>query len=240
MANAQEIYDLCMYDLLEDGGLILGIVTVPQFIDALNLTLVDFIRETCPYKQIFTETIQAGVAMHDVPNSMMRVDLAFVGGRLIEQTTMDRISRATPNWRYELGMPRVWHADQIPIQKIEVAPAPHYNGTYIPGTAEPDPPHGQFGDFNITDFSGVLTPPEHGGLTMVGPQLMTPVAAITDPVPLIDDDFLLAYIGFGILERLFSGDNELKDPQRALFCRSQYEEGVNLLKSITCEPEEPA
>jgi hypothetical protein len=49
---------------------------------------------------------------------------------------------------------------------------------------------------------------------------------------LIPDEWALGYLPFGVLYRIFSGDNELRDPERADWYRSQYEEGIMLAALI--------
>jgi hypothetical protein len=61
------------------------------------------------------------------------------------------------------------------------------------------------------------------------------VTALTDPIPLLADDWAMGYLSFGMLARIFSGDNELQDNQRAAFCLSNYTEGINLGQAISGE-----
>lgn len=241
MASAQDILNQVLYDILEDPGIgpILGIVTVPQLIDILNLTITDFLTETGMWQVIFTSTVQLGVGVMSVPDQLMRVDDCFLAGALLGGSTITTVGRNYVAWRYAPGYPLYWHTDQLPPKTIELLPPPNYTGTYIPGTNEPDPPHGQFGSFSITDGLGVVeNPQQHQGLTMVGPAVLGNLIAAIDPIFIIPDDFALSALGFGVLQRLFSGDNELKDLARADFCRQQYLQIVATLKMVLGEPSE--
>ena len=70
---------------------------------------------------------------------------------------------------------------------------------------------------------------------MVGPIEPPAVAELGDTIPLLSNDVALGYLGFGVLERVFSSDSELKDPQRSLFCHSAYQEGINALRAMMSE-----
>jgi hypothetical protein len=147
------------------------------------------------------------------------------------------------NWRRELGLPKAWHGDMLPIKTIEIAPIPSYNGDYIPGPNEPNPPHAEYDQFWVSAVpSGggpavVESPAVHRDLTVVGPRKPTLVAALTDPIPLLPDDIALTYLGWGILERVYSGDNELKSEQGSQYCSAMYREGISLMRSISAEVE---
>jgi len=239
-ATVEDVYSEVCFDLLEDGGLVLGLVTFQQFIDYLNLVLVDLLKETGISVQIFTQTVQAGVSQYPVPEPIMRPDEAYLAGTLLEQSDVQDLNNRFTKWRYTPGYPLRWHNDEIPPQTVELVPVPNYTGAFIRGTAFPDPPNGQFGDWSasVETAPAVFTTesaPVTAALTVVGPVLPTPVVGLGDPFPEIADDFVLAYVSFGVLERIFSSDSELKDPQRALWARAQYREGIAILKAITGE-----
>ena len=236
MATARQVYDVVCWHLWEDNGLTLGIVTVQQFLDLLNLAIVDFLREGCPVWLIDTQQLFAGQPQYTVPDEMMRVDEAFLGGVYMEMTHASSLPTGSRGWRIEPGIPVAWHADELPIKLVEISPPPAFNGETISGPNEPGPPHAQQGSFDITDLSsGVIPPDQHGGLTLVGPRMATPVTDLGDEIPLLDDDFALAYLWAGVLRRLYSSDNELKDLARAEWCQAQFSEGISVLKQIGSE-----
>lgn len=245
MANVSEVYKQFLFDALEDPGVgpLLGVFTEAQFLVWFNDTLLDFLKETGLIKRIYTQTVFAGVGQYDLPDDIMRVDDVFLSGRLLPQTTVEALNNNSRNWRRTPGFPSGWYGDEIPIKTIGLGPTPAYNGQYIPGSAEPDPPHAQYDDFYATVETAptVFTrtsPPVHRGLTVVGPRAPEAVTSVDDPIPLLPDEFSLGYLVFGIWQRVFSGDNELKDEQRALYCGAQYAEGIALAKAITGEVEE--
>lgn len=241
MATVQDIYALFCYDLCEDGGLVLGIVSFQQFIDVLNQTIGDFLTQTGLCKTIFTQTVSAGVSKYGIPDDVMRVDDAFLSGYYLPQTSLSGLNNSLRNWRRTQGIPSAWHEDGLPIKTMELAVIPNYNGLYIPGPNEPDPPHAAYGDWWVSAYPAgggaavVQSPQATRALTIVGPQAPTPVAELVDPIPLIPDDFALAYLNFGCLARIFLGDNENKDEARGQFCANEYLEGVNLMRAITGE-----
>jgi hypothetical protein len=234
--TVQDIFDLFCFDLWEDNGLQLGIVSFQQFIDALNLAILDFCREGCLGFLIYTMSVFAGEADYVVPDQLMRVDEAFLGGVLLEMSRSSSLFTGARNWRTQTGTPQRWHLDELPTKTVELAPLPDLDSNFVPGPNEPAPPHAQTGSWNIiNDLGQVEEPDVHGALTLVGPTMPTPVAALNDPIPLVPDDFALAYLNFGVLKWIYSGDSELKDLTRAEWARAQFEEGVAILKAINGE-----
>jgi hypothetical protein len=105
------------------------------------------------------------------------------------------------------------------IQELGLAPAP------LPGP----PPYGVYWQINPADYN----------LTMVGAQGLT-TNVFTDLnalIPVIPDSFCF-YLGYGVLAMIFSTDGEAKDTQRAAYCNSRYQEGVNLGTQISGKMQE--
>jgi hypothetical protein len=235
MALVSEIYQQVTYDLLEDEALQLGIIDDPDFIDFFNLTLMDFLQRTGMLKLIQTQGILSGQSEYTVPDEMMLVESVFIAGRYLESSTTEEIANASRNWRRTVGIPKVYHEDQLPIKTVEVIPIPDYDGAFIPGPNEPDGPHAQTGEWSAIIDAAVVTAPVHRGLTLVGQAKPSLVTALTDPIPLLPDEFSLSYLAWGILARIFAGDNEVKNPEQAQFCAQQYQEGITLGRAITDE-----
>lgn len=244
MSNTvNDLYALACYDLLEDNGLVLGILTVQQYLDLVNLTLQDFLQRACFSSLVQTQYVSAGTGRYTYPDGMMRVDMAFLSGVLLEPSTVQALNNGLRQWRTDPGLPTRWHADELPLKTIELALLPNDTGVYVPGPSEPDPPHAQTG-WNVAFNGTTYTPDQHRDMTLIGPQLPAAVSALTDPLcfgsvasptAYIPQDFVLGYLGFGVLFRIFSGDNELKNGLLASWCEQEYEEGVQLLKAIMGE-----
>jgi hypothetical protein len=243
VAKVSDVYSVVTYDLLEDENLVLGILTFQQFIDMLNQTTLDFLTATGIIKAVYTQSIFAGVSQYSIPDEILRTDDAFLAGYYLPQSTQMGLNNSIRNWRRVQGIPSAWHEDGLPIKTIELAVVPNYNGLYIPGPNEPDPPHAAYGSWWVPAYpsgggAAVVTSPQATrALTIVGPEAPTAVANLDDAIPLIPDDICLAYIPFGVLYRIFSADSEERDLARADFCAAEYAEGVNLMKAITGEVE---
>lgn len=239
MATLLDVYNRATWDWAEDGGLILGIVTVPQFIDIANIVLLDYLRATGCLKRVWTMSIMAGVPTYTIPDDLMNVEQVFLAGRWLPKVTVADLNNTRRNWRREQDIPIGYYTDNLPPKTIGLAPAPNYNSIYIPGALEPSPPHGQYDSFSITDGLGVVyTPDQHRGLTIVGTRkATTQMATINDPIPLLPDDIALTALLWGIHERVYSSDCENKNLQAAAFCRAQYEESISVMAQITGEPQ---
>lgn len=78
--------------------------------------------------------------------------------------------------------------------------------------------------------------PSTGNLTMQGTALPFNIDNIGPQtfVELIPDS-LTPYLKYGILQRVFSGDNELRDEQKSAYCSARYSEGQKLIAAIMCD-----
>ena len=236
--TVQTVYRTFCYDVCEDSGLQLGIITLQQFFDTLNLVILDFLKRSELLQRIFTQTVQSGVTAYYIPDDIITVESVWLAGRWLPVSTQSELNNTIRNWRTIPAIPRFYYLDGLPLKSIGLAPYPNYNGAYIIGPNEPDPPHGIYDDFSATCQVGAsqvyLNPVQHRGLTVVGTQKAnTQVALLTDPIPLVPDPFCLTALPFGVGERVFSADNELKDMQKAQFCGKMYEESIALAKAIS-------
>jgi hypothetical protein len=246
MSVVSDITNLILYDICEDPpiGPILGLISMAQILDLLNLTLIDYAQRTCIISQIQTQTVSAGTSRYVYPDSMMRVDLAFLAGILLEPTTVQALNNGTRNWRTQLGLPTRFHADELPLKTVELVLVPNDTGVYIDGPNEPDPPHAQLGSFNITSNAAVLTPLQHRDLTLIGPQMPATVALTTDPIcfgsvasptALFPSDIVIGFLEAGVMARILSSDSELKSDFAAEWFLSEYMEGVAVMAAIMGE-----
>jgi hypothetical protein len=238
VATLTDVYSRMCWDYAEDGGLVLGLVTVQQFLDLANLTLLDFLKQTGCLKRAWTMSVMAGVPTYTIPDDIMLVEQVFLAGRWLPKATVAQLNKTRRNWRREQDIPQYYYTDSLPPKTIGLAPPPNYNSAYIPGPNEPAPPHGQYDSFSIRDGNGIVwTPDQHRGLTIVGTRKTNAqMATVNDSIPLLPDDIALTALLWGIHERVFSGDNELKNSQAAAFSHAQYQESVSCLAAISGEP----
>jgi hypothetical protein len=235
-----DIYDLFTqftYDICEEGSLQLGIVTQQEFLDILNLVLLDMAQKTALIKTVDTQSVFAGVSQYTVPEEILDVEDVFVAGKQMPMVDRQALNSTIRNWRNEMGFPRFVHEDGLPVKTVEVVPTPIFNGLYITGGSEPNPPHAQAA-FDVTVLGSVYRPDQSRGLTLVGSEKPDVVATVSQDLALLPADIVLAYALFGVEARVFSGDNELKDAGKAMYCASRYTEGLNLLRAVLQEYED--
>ena len=236
MANFRDVYNLLCFDLSEDFQLRLGLITDAQMLSIGNDVVSDFCMKTCAVKRIYTQTSFAGQSLYTVPDDIERVDQAFFAGKWLGRETQSSLSNSRRNWRVDMDTtPTCFHEDGLPIKTVEIIPIPKNNGTYINGPLEPDPPHAIYDSFTAMG----LNARNLRALTIIGPRKPDLMTTLDSDIPLLPDDVALAYIPFGILERICSADSELKELQVAAFCAAQYREGIALLAAVTGEVDEP-
>ena len=263
--TANDLYQVLAYDMLEDppNGLVLGLLTLPQFIDLLNSSLSDFLKEACLVERVWTFSINAGVGTYPVPDNFIRVDNVFLAGRYLSKASVQELNGSMRGWRRNSGPPKFWYEDGLPPKTIGLAPAPNYNSAYILGAHEPGPPHGIWDSFSAVarpSFSGsqsYMTPAQHRGLTLIGPcsysettnygDYFLPVANLTDNVPqvlgpglppnppMLPDDVVRSYLLWDVLAKVFGSDAETKDVQKSAFAAAQFKEGISVCQQFTGE-----
>ena len=237
MATVQDIYQSLLYDILEDSGLVLGVLTTDQFYDLLNLSLLDFFTRGELFKRIYTQSILAGQAVYTVPDDILTVEDVFVGGKWLPRATQAELNNKLRDWRRKPGSPQYFYEDGLPIKSIGLAPTPDQNSESIIGANWPNAPFAIYDSFSATvslpTGPALQNPAQHRGLSIVGTQAATTqVAALGTTLPLIPDEFALAYLCFALEERIFSSDSELKNQQAALYCQAQWREALGVCEAI--------
>jgi hypothetical protein len=223
--TVQNIYDQVCFAMLEDGGFTSGVYTEARFLHSLSTVLLDFCQRTGLVKNIFTEMINAGVSLYQVPEDIIEPQTCFVGGRLIERISRTELDSNVFEWPRQWGQPKYWHEDNLDVKFLELVPKPDFNGTNIEGD---EPPYGTYDDFF----------PTQRNLTIVGaaaPDQTTWV--LGDTLQIIPDSFT-SYLVYGILEDIFGADGETADPQRRLYVKTRYEEGIALAVNLIGEEPE--
>lgn len=72
-------------------------------------------------------------------------------------------------------------------------------------------------------------------LTTYGSQLPPKnLYALTDTIPLLPDSAAM-YLAWGILQKIYSDDSELKDSQKAAYCGARWQEGINIFRAALLE-----
>lgn len=213
--TVESIVNTINFDLLEDTGLSLGLVTQGEVLDLLGQVLMDYLRKTGITWGVYTQQFINSQTQYAVPDLMPNTFYCFSNSVIIEQ--VDLFSEYLQgNWKLQIKPAKAWHADGLPIQTVEVMPTTPYSGTATSPT---------YGTFQ----------PGNHNLTMVGSTIASKetwnIGDTLDTIP----DSLTPYLVYGILERLFSMDGENKDLQRAQYCRSRYTEGISLGRGILME-----
>jgi hypothetical protein len=214
--TVQEIYTQVCLALCEDGALALGLLTDAQFLHSLAVVMMDFAKRTPIERIIYTQRVVSGTSIYVVPDLVMKPEVCFIGGKLIERTTEADLTRRHASWRNQSDMPKQWHEDSLETKRVELFPIPNYTGAANP--------------IGYSDFY-----PAGNNLTMVGP--VGPSKTVWTLGDTLDgmSDIFAHYIVYGVLEQIFNTDSELRDAQRALYCHARYEEGVSLSEAIALE-----
>lgn len=86
--SVASLYSKFCYDLLEDGGLALGIVTQQEFLDMLGLVLMDFLQRTGMLRKVYTQQIVGTVSVYSILESNPELYQVFVNGVIVDQSEL--------------------------------------------------------------------------------------------------------------------------------------------------------
>lgn len=217
------VYGTVCNRLLEPGGFQLGLVTEAQFLVYFADVINAFLRDTGISKLFVTQQIVSGTGSYVTPDRLTEPAGVFTSGRFTARSTLDSIDASIFNWRTKTGEVKVWHEDGLPINTVQLVPAPNWTGTAIA------PP-------GYTEITGAGTiPAADRNITVYGATLPVQLTyVLADTIPLLPDSAAI-YLAWGILEKIYSDDSELKDRQKATYCSARFFEGKSVFRTVMKE-----
>jgi hypothetical protein len=259
--TAQQIYDEVCDMLLEDGGLQF-VYTEAAFLRDLATSLSEFMQSTGIVKKLLTEQVKAGVSEYTLPVVGMDVQQAFYDNTFLYDSSGYFIDASHPSWQVEPGTPYQWRQDQLAANAIEVAPPPDMTGrsalfdfpmfglvsathdAYDMDILHTEPWFGTIG-VGESDYYLETTAPMLGiiGSIVVSDSNLTMLTtaqpsnrdlALDSYLELIPD-MLAPYLAWFVLYKVWAGDGEGKDPQRARYANARRVEAINLCKIVSGE-----
>jgi hypothetical protein len=222
----------------------------------------DFLGRTGLIKAIAVIPQEFGIPQYVLPDWIETADVAFSDGAAIRRDFEGNISTISRNWQTKVGQPRSWRQDKQTPQEVSLFPAPNVEnplfpvgppaGAYgaviawAPGESETDS-QAYIGTMIQTAGTATFTSPgvffgatpilqfTRGNLCVVGTVgLLSENVSLGMPIEAITDDWD-HFIKYGILEKIWMSDSELKDIQRARYAHARYEEGCMLAAAVMGE-----
>jgi hypothetical protein len=262
MSTYQNLFDDCAAILLERSGFTLGLISTAQWIEYAVAVFQDFLGKTGICQCVAVMPQQFGIPQYTLPDFISDAQACFSDGAAVRRDFEGNISTIDRQWQQKVGAPRSWRQDkQLPQQlslypapTVESVNAPNYPppGTYgavlawapssdltsetafigtliqTAGVAAFTTPGVFFGAQPLNQFS-------RGNVCAIGPVgLLTEAVTLASPIEALTDDWL-TFIKFGILEKIWMSDSELKDVQRARYAHARYEEGCMIAAAVMGE-----
>lgn len=262
MSTVNDVYLRVCETLLEPNGFTLGLISEANFLEYFSATMQHFLATTGIVRCIAVMPQSFGTPQYTLPDFLGEPDACFSDGSAIRQDAEGNLSSIAKRWQSEIGTPRSWRQDKQLPNQVSLYPAPNvenpaapaipppgvygavlawapgqantgvpaYIGTVIQsgGSATFTTPGTFFGSVPLYNFS-------RGNVCVIGPLgLMTQAISLSSPIESLTDDWL-TYIQYGILEKVWMSDSELKDTQRARYAHARYEEGIMLASAIMGE-----
>jgi hypothetical protein len=260
--TVNQIYLDCCDILLEPAGLELGLLSQSQWIEWYRQVMDDFLGKTGLIKAIALIPQQFGIPQYTTPDFISQPDCCFSDGCFINRDFEGNISTISRNWQNQVGTPRSWRQDKQYPNQLSLYPSPNVESTLAPSAPPPGVfgtviawapgqsetsetayvgtmvQSGGVGTFTSPgEFFGTqpLNTFSRGNVAVIGAVgLLTENVDLSDPMEALTDEWG-AYIKYGILEKIWVSDSELKDVQRAAYARARYQEGVMLASAVMGE-----
>lgn len=200
----QQVLALCQAATLEtiDNGATWasGMWTQAEIVGYLNDIQRDFLSKTGITRAVSYFTGLANTSVYNLPANL--IDLRRLAWREGTQgTNYVELARAD-TWEMDNGQ-GTW-----PIQAASV-PSMYLTDQQPSLAVRVNPPPGDVGEAEMT-FTSLGTDCDGTGIALSVPDDWTP------------------YLWMGVLAKMFSKDGEANDPDRAAYCWSRYQEGIDL------------
>ena len=211
--TVQQVYNDVCAAMLEPNGFILGIVTPQGFLDYFREILLTWYEQVALVQNVCVQTLTSGTAQYAFPDDIINPQDAFWGARALNRTSLQELDQFEYAWNGRSGPPDRWRDDSLPPKTVAVFPTPSQTGAVY------SPKYGQFY-------------PADRNLALVGTYGTTKTSfSLADTIPNVPDSFT-AYLGYGVMAKIFSTDGEAKDMQRAAYCSARFQEGVSLARAM--------
>lgn len=263
--KVRTIYDSIIRTLLEPSGLELGLITQDNILSQIGIVIQDFIEKGGLTKSIAVQQSKLNQGSYTTPNQISNAMNFFYDEYALYEDNAFQVTNANYDWATEVpGNPDKYFEDEQRPKRFTITPKPTRTGpqfatfqgnpffgtmgSYTDGTELAlTPPSSGYGILSRIDSSCFVTTLGDGYGTLAGlclsrenimqigtVQPIFQVLSLDQVITEIPDSFL-KYIRYGVLQRIFENDAELKDTMRAQYCAKRYSEGIALASAVNRE-----
>lgn len=191
--------------LLENGGLVLGLVTPQQWLDIAGEVLTDLLLKMHIIQAVDSTTVtNPGISIYPIPIPPLSTDVTYCAydNTYLHRTSTFYLDNSNAIWAGSEGFPQTWKQDEVDPTQVQISPTP-------------------------AATEGTRT------LTLIGAQIPDQITGwqLTDVVPYLPDSLLYA-LKYGVLAKIFATDSEQKDLLKAAYCQARSTEAVNLIAAM--------
>lgn len=128
----QKVYDGICRVVMEPNGLLLGLLTEREVIDAIGSVVSDLLFDGAVIRRFQIQQIQFGKIQYEEPDWMLNTEQCLVDeSHLWMESTFDTAT-ANPDWLTSLpGRPSTYRMDQQEQKKISIQSAPAFSGPVV-------------------------------------------------------------------------------------------------------------
>jgi hypothetical protein len=128
----QKVYDGICKVVMEPNGLLLGLLTEREVIDAIGSVVSDLLFDGAVIRKLQIQQIQFGKVQYEEPDWMLNTEQCLVDeSHLWMESTYDTAT-ANPDWLTSLpGRPSTYRMDQQEQKRISIQTAPAFSGPVV-------------------------------------------------------------------------------------------------------------
>lgn len=204
-ATFNDVYLDCCDVLLENGGLVLNLVTPQQWLDMAGEVLTDLLLKMHIIQAVDSTTVtNPGISIYSIPIPPLSTDVTYCAydNTYLHRTSTFYLDNSNAIWAGSEGFPQTWKQDEVDPTQVQISPTP-------------------------AATEGTRT------LTLIGAQIPDKITGwvLGDTIPLLPNS-LLPYLRYGILAKIFATDSEQKDLFKAAYCNARCSEGISLMAAM--------
>lgn len=130
--KVQTLYNKICTELVEEGGVQLGIVSQADIISHISQVAREWIYSTGIYRQLFIIPVRGGVSVYDQPSYSTGAQQAWFNNVTIFESSGYIWDQTDYSWRLaDSGNPSEWREDNVGVLKLQLRPTPMFSGATI-------------------------------------------------------------------------------------------------------------
>jgi hypothetical protein len=156
--QVRDVYLQICDELLEPGGLVLGLITVNDFLGWFGEVVNDFMTKVSLAKKLNCIDVQAGVDTYTISDYVSDTVYAAYDQSYLHRTSTFYLDNSDSIWAGTTDVPTTWKQDEVQAKQLQVSPIPNENGDPV-NTLLGQGLYGQIAATSNTNDLQIIGPP---------------------------------------------------------------------------------